>query len=351
MKRVIRIFLVVIGAVLLLVTSLIVLIILSPQGRIRLPVEQKAVFSHPEIEDFPTWISTKGTHLTTPNGTAVRLVGVMPSDPYVLHGRNRFNRNLFRTIRSQGANVVRIPVHPEYWQKDPQYLWRYLDKAVAWAGEADLYIIIDWHSIGNVKTGFAPLMPELYSHTYQMTLDFWSQTAAYFKDAPNVLFEIFNEPQSISSSDWHTQAENIISVIRAQGARQPVIVGGIEYARDLSWVLDKPVEDSNLIYAAHIYPVHTQYLWPRYFGEVAKQYPVIITEWGFMDENSQEQAPYLAGDADKYGDPLINYLDSLEIGWVACWYDDEWLPPMFSRGFSQPTRFGEFVLSRLTPQP
>lgn len=65
-----------------------------------------------------------------------------------------------------------------------------------------MYCIVDWHSIGNVETGEAPLMKDLYCHTKDMTLDFWRRTAARLKDRPNVVFEIFIEPHGIAAPDW-----------------------------------------------------------------------------------------------------------------------------------------------------
>lgn len=50
--------------------------------------------------------------------------------------------------------------------------------------------------------------------------------------APNVIFELFNEPQGISSAQWHDPATGIIRLIRAQGANQLVIIGGTDYAAE-----------------------------------------------------------------------------------------------------------------------
>ena len=177
---------------------------------------------------------------------------------------------------------------------------------MGWAGEWGLYAIIDWHSIGNVETGEAPLLPELYSHTAEMTIDFWTQVAGYFRAAPHVLFEVFNEPQGISAQNWQRKATELVRVIREQGAGQPAIVGGTNYDRDLSWVLGSPVEDDNVAYASHIYSAHAQPLWGLYFGCVAERHAVLISEWGFMEENPSAEQPYLNGSADGYGQALMS---------------------------------------------
>jgi endoglucanase len=176
--------------------------------------------------------------------------------------------------------------------------------------------------------------------------------SAYFRDAPNVLFDVWNEPAGgISAHSWQQSATEVVQVIRAQGAKQPIIVGGIEYSRDLSWVLGNPIRDDNIVYAAHIYPAHSRSQWDRWFGQVSKVYPVLATEWGFMDENRAEGPSHLAGDQAGYGEPFLEYLDERGIGWFTCWYDDEWQPPMFAKGWKAPTRYGAFVLERLREGP
>lgn len=275
------------------------------------------------------------------------LKGVMPPDPVRMAEEGRFNRAFFEEMHKAGAKVIRIPVHAENWEDDKDYLWRYLDPAVAWAGEMGMYVILDWHSIGNVMTGAGEQMPDTQETALRLALTFWSSTAAYFKNAPNVIFEVFNEPESISAQEWKQGAEQLIQAIRAQKAEQLVIVGGIEFSRDLSWVLESPVSEPNLAYAAHIYPAHAASGWDRWFGQVADRYPVISTEWGYVNSDLKDAPSYLVGTRESYGEPFLAYLDGKGIGWVACWYDDDWLPPMFEAGQKQPTSYGEFVLEKL----
>lgn len=314
---------------------------------IKLPVKHLEEYRDENIGKFPPKLSHRENLLLDPNQNPIRFHGLMPPDPDRLSGESKFNQKLFEELKKAGANVVRIPVHPERWVRDREYLWRYLDPSVTWAGEAGLYVIIDWHYIGNIMTGEGPQMPDIEDHPYDLTLEFWRITARYFRNAPHVIFEIFNEPQGISARDWQSSASQIVRVIREQGADQMVIVGGIDYGKDLNWVLENPIQDHNVAYASHIYPAHGKASWQYYFGEVSEQYPVIMTEWGFIDESIDASSTYLVGDADTYGEPLLAYLDEHQVGWVACWYDDQWLPPMFQDGWQGYTDYGEFVLVSL----
>ncbi len=51
------------------------------------------------------------------------------------------------------ANVIRIPIHPAEWEKEPDYLAKYVDKIVDWAGQNTMYVVVGWHAHGNPVTG------------------------------------------------------------------------------------------------------------------------------------------------------------------------------------------------------
>ncbi len=314
---------------------------------LKLPASKLDHFSPPSLTNFPSRLHASGPQIVNASGSVVSLRGLMPPDPEKLDSNGRFNQEFFAGMQKTGANVLRIPVHAERWIKDEYYLWRYLHPAVAWAGEMGMYVIIDWHSIGNVVTGAGSQMPDVEQNSMDLALSFWSTTARYFKSAPHVIFEIFNEPESITAAEWKAGAEKLIGAIRDQGTEQLVIVGGIEFSKDLSWVLESPVSEANLAYAAHIYPAHSSLQWDRWFGQVAEKYPVISTEWGFADSSVQGIPSYLVGDLESYGEPFLSYLAERGMGWVACWYDGEWLPPMFEKDQPQLTDYGMFVLEKL----
>lgn len=315
---------------------------------LNLPVEHKTAFEATNLADYPARLHAEGNLIVNPSGESVRLRGIMFPDPSILQEQNRFKPRLITDIADLGANVIRVPVHPQYFVKDGEYLWRYLDPVVKWAGEAGIYVVIDWHFIGNVATGAGEQMPALEMDAKQLTLDFWKSTARYFKDTPNVIFEIFNEPQSIDAATWHDNAEEIIQVIRAQGANQLVIVGGIDFGRDLSWVIENPVIDGNIAYASHIYPIHATSGYDGWFGSTAAKYPVLMTEWGYIESTDDASINYLVGTAAGYGKEFTNYLDAHQIGWIACWYDDVWMPIMFEEGNKVLTDYGQFVVDQLS---
>lgn len=47
-----------------------------------------------------------------------------------------------------------------------------------------------------------------------LTVEFWTEVSKYFNNTPNVIFEIFNEPQDIQANDWRKYAVSITDQIR-----------------------------------------------------------------------------------------------------------------------------------------
>lgn len=351
MKKIFKILIISFAALIGLIVLFILVTQLLGIGHlsINLPVEQKASYQLPAEAVYPPTLHVNGNQLVDPAGNPVILKGVMIPDPYRLAREGRFKQSLIDEIRAAGANVVRVPVHPENWQHDPDYLWRYLDPLVTWAGDAGMYVIIDLHFIGNIATGAGDQMPDLDQPARVFAEQFWGSVAPYFSAAPHVLFELYNEPANISAAKWRESSAELVSLIRSLGVSQPLLVGGVEYARDLSWVLANPLDDPNLVYTAHIYPAHSKSRWDHWFGEVAQYYPVLITEWGFFDARELDGPGYLAGSVENYGEPFLAYLEEHGIGWVACWYDDAWLPPMFLDGLEEKTVYGQWLLEKLQP--
>ena len=345
MKRVVKAILVVAGALVAGLALLLVGLTFLGFGHlsIRTPVDQRTEFDCSSCSSYPGRLVAVGHDLRRADST-VTLRGVMVPALERLADEGRLGPELFRTIAAAGANVVRLPVDPETWRTDPDYVARYLDPAVRWAGEAGLYAIVDLHMIGNIKTGSGEAMPA--SPALPIAEGFWSAASAYFRSTPHTLFEIFNEPAGITADAWQPVATDLVRTIRAGGAQQLVIVGGVEFASDASWVADAPIADANVAYAVHIYP-GTSVDWQSSFGEIAARYPVLVTEWGFMDENPSPSQGYLNGSQATYGDRLMAFLAERGIGWVACWWDAVWEPPILSGDETGYTRFGQFVVEQL----
>jgi endoglucanase len=299
------------------------------------------------------WIGVKDNHFIDADGQAVILQGVNISDPDKLESSGHYDRRLFEEIRAWGANVVRVPVHPVAWRsRGKAAYFDLLDRAVLWASELDLYLIIDWHTIGNLVTQM--FQHPMYDTTEQETFDFWRSVAFRYRDVPTVaFFEIFNEPTvrrgtlgSASWPQWKALNEEIISIITAHEARAIPLVAGFDWAYQLGPIAEQPIERANIAYVSHPYPGKAkasngpiEQQWDAAFGFATKKYPLIATEIGYMSADAPG-AHSPAIDDGSYGKRITDYLAKTGASWTAWCFDPDWPPQLISDWNFTPTVAG-----------
>ena len=146
-----------------------------------------------------------------------------------------------------------------------------IDQMVEAAIENDIYIIIDWHSHrADQETSKAK--------------SFFSEMAKKYKDVPNIIWEVFNEPVNQSMGTIANYANDVISGIRSAGSQNLALVGTPQWSQmgDCSGVNDK-----NSAYVFHFYAAsHSA---GSYSGRVSScknsGKAVFISEWGTTDAN------------------------------------------------------------------
>jgi hypothetical protein len=280
-------------------------------------------------------ISVSGNHFVDPSGATVLFRGVSIVDPDNLVDRGHWNRELFAAIKASGANLVRIPIHPAAWRhQTPRAYLQLLDQAVDWCTDLGMHVIIDWHSIGNLKSGM--FQEPIYNTTTAETFDFWRIMASHFKGNHTVaFFELFNEPThqsgllgSMSWTEWRDLNEQMISIIRYSNRETIPLVAGFDWAYDLDNVHYEPIRAEGVGYVTHPYPFKRSQPWePKWeenFAFVAEHYPMIATEIGF------DTRPGEVIDDNHYGNRITRFLEQRGISWVAWVFDSKWGPPMLS---------------------
>jgi hypothetical protein len=131
------------------------------------------------------------------------------------------------------------------------------------------------------------------------TIRDWQTVAARFNGEPNVLYEMFNEPQNRPTPDgwavWRNGGppdrnqgtpavghQAVLDAIRATGATNTVVADASQFAQRLDGI--PPLHDplGQVAYGVHPYLTHTLREptdWEPGFGFLSTQYPVIATEW------------------------------------------------------------------------
>jgi endoglucanase len=309
-------------------------------------------------------IRVEGNAFVEAAGERLVLRGVNISDPDKLEAEGHWSREYFEAIREWGADVVRVPVHPVAWrERGADGIFGLLDEAVRWASDLGLYLIIDWHSIGNLRTGL--FQRPMYDTSVQETYGFWRAVAERYGQVSTVAFyEIFNEPTTFSGklggmswASWKAINEEVIGIIRANGAGGIPLVAGLDWAYELRSVRDDPVEAAGIGYVSHPYPMKAEQPWEEHwerdFGHVAASYPLFATELGFMPAGEAGAHVPVIADED-YGARIVAYFERKGISWAAWCFDPDWPPQLIADWRYTPTREGAFfraVMSRSQPSP
>jgi hypothetical protein len=293
--------------------------------------------------------------------------------PHVFHGLARptlewsatgenISKGDFQLMARWNANVVRIGMNQAYWLR-PQYAKAYQQtilQAVEWAKQAGLDVILDLHWSDR---GDATVKPDQQAMPDQNSLAFWKSVAELFKGDGRVLFELYNEPKNVKWEVWlnggavtdnyrdndtgQTQQvaftavgmQQLYDAVRAAGAENLVLIGGINWAFDLSGVATHQVQGHNIMYVTHPYDYGGKQPadWDRAWGYLTETAPVIVTEFGSFDCTPT------------YNQKLIDYADAHGASWTAwAWYVKGCdFPSIIADWSGAPSKAGEPVKAAL----
>jgi hypothetical protein len=285
--------------------------------------------------NVPLSISIQGNHFVNGAGQTVRLLGVNhPSLEYACQQGYAYNDGNMNAadaaaIASWHATAVRVPLNEDCWlgingqpsnsqnPQPPLTMAGYrqaVESYVAQLNNAGLYVILDlhWTAPGALVADGQRAMPDDNSAA------FWSSVASTFASNPAVVFDAFNEPYSaaavndparpVSWDCWKSGAclvpndkdsvpnaddahlyiavgmQALVDAIRGAGAHQPILLGGLNYANDLSqWLAHEPSDpDGQLAASFHNYQglaCDNQACWDAQIAPVAAQVPVVGGEF------------------------------------------------------------------------
>lgn len=297
-------------------------------------------------------ISVEGNNFVNADGEPIVFRGLNIADPDKLEKQGQWNKRIFEEMKSWGANLVRFPVHPRAWQSRGKEAYiKLLDEGVAMAEEQGMYVIIDWHSIGNLKNEM--YQSNGYETTQKETFEFWRTMGAHYKDNTTVaFFELFNEPTvmrgelgTLSWAKWKELMEEIIIITRSSGATAVPLVAGFNWAYDLTEVMDNPIDAEGIGYVSHPYPQkrdeNWEQAWTQDWGHVAEKYLLMLSEIGFSGaEERGAHRPVISDES--YGDAITAYADERGISYVIWVFDPHWAPMLFSDWDFTPTRQGAY---------
>ena len=243
------------------------------------------------------------------------------------------------------VNAVRVPLNEACWNAESyvtaadagtNYI-NAIKSYVSLLNSNGLVAILDLHWTDGTYTG-----PSAGCSSAQATcqkpmpdaaqaIPFWTSVANTFKGNDAVVFDLFNEPYASradnnnSAEGWQCWAtgspctgisypvagmQQMINAVRGAGANNVIMLGGEEYANDLTgWLANEPTDpDHNLVASWHSYNFNTcssQSCWTSQIAPVIAQVPVIAGEIGENDC------------AGGYITPLTTWLDSQNTSYLA----------------------------------
>jgi endoglucanase len=244
-------------------------------------------------------LQVKGTQLLNQKG-----------EPVVLRGMSFGWHNWWPRFYTAGTvkwlhddwkcSVVRAAMGVEPDQgfiKNPDWSKEKIKAVVDAAIKEGIYVIIDWHS-HNIRQEEAK--------------SFFHEMASTYGSYPNIIYEIFNEPDQESWKEVKDYSIEIIKTIRAVDPDNVIIVGSPHWDQDVHLAADDPISGySNLMYSLHFYAAtHKQGLRDRANYALQKGLPIFISESAGMEASGNGA---LNGDEWK---KWIDWAENKKISWI-----------------------------------
>jgi endoglucanase len=162
----------------------------------------------------------------------------------------------------------------------------------------DMYVIVDWHS---------------HSIKLDEAKAFFQQVAEKYKDYPNIIYEIFNEPDGPNWNEIKAYSVAVIETIRAIDKKNIILVGTPTWSQDVDLSADNPITGyDNLMYTLHFYATtHGQYYRDKAEKALQKGLPVFISECAAMEATGDGQFNM------KEWQTWLQWMNERNISWLA----------------------------------
>jgi endoglucanase len=285
----------------------------SLDGRTAVAAEEKTAQVEAAPAKMPLPLKVVGTKVLNSQGEPVILRGVnCASLEWTSNGEGHIVESVKVAIRDWKVNHIRLPLSQDRWfgkapeQQDEGAAYRALvHEIVDLCASQGVYVILDlhWSDAGEWGRSIGQhSMPDVHSVT------FWEDCAKAYKNHPAVIFDLYNEPHDVSWDVWLKGGEikdrpntrragpprtfeavgmqKLLDTVRATGAKNVVIAGGLDWSYDFSGILEgRQLSDTSgngVIYANHAYnnkgdAVET---WIAKVEKAAAKLPIIVSEFG-----------------------------------------------------------------------
>jgi len=232
--------------------------------------------------------------------------------PVVLHGMSLGWHNLWPRFYNAGTvktlvkdwhcTVLRaamgVELNDSGYVKSPASSIAKIKAVVDAAIQEGIYVIIDFHS-HNIK------LPEAKT--------FFKEMATAYGKYPNVIYELFNEPDYETWPEVKAYSEALIKLIRGIDPDNIILVGSPRWDQDIQLPAADPIKAyDNLMYTMHFYAgTHKQWLREKTDEAINKGLPIFISECAGMEASGDGPIDY-----DEWN-KFVSWMNDKGLSWIA----------------------------------
>lgn len=271
------------------------------------PIAEKYYYN---VVDANGQLAVQNQQLVNEDGGAVMLRGIS----YGWHNwwpRFYNEQSVYNLAHDWHATVVRASMgvdEENCYIDDPETAINCVTSVVDGAIKAGIYVLIDWHC-HHIKTDEA--------------VDFFTLMANKYKDYPNVIYEIYNEPTDVSNwEDVKVYSIKLIETIRAIDKDNIILVGTPHWDTDVALAVADPITGfDNIMYTFHFYAAtHKDGVRAKAQAGLDGGLPLFVSECAYWEATGSGLV-----DLDSWG-KWVTWMESNKISYITwCLTDDSML--------------------------
>lgn len=245
-------------------------------------------------------LSLKGTQLVDKNGEAIVLRGL--SFGWHNWWGKFYNKDVVKTLHNDwNATVLRaamgVDADENCYIQNPNESKTKIEAVVKAAIDQDIYVIIDFHS-HNI-------------HLKEAKVFFGEMSKKYAK-YPNIIYEVFNEPNDETWAEVKAYSQEVIKVIRANDPKNIILVGSPHWDQDIHLAAADPIKGyNNLMYTMHFYAgTHGKWLRDRTDEAIKSGLPIFVSESAGMEASGDGPMNY------KAWQEYIDWMEAKRLSWI-----------------------------------